>query len=118
MPGFVDCHVRLTMQAEAAPTPIVSALDQRVGLIHASINALRRLAGRLQNHSITPTDPEYVVKLSVAAFHLGLKPAERHFFSLRLPKRRASSSDGFALEKENAFAAELPGWALRTLNTG
>ncbi len=43
LPGFIDCHVHLTMRAEPAPTPIVSAQDQMVGLMHASINALHTL---------------------------------------------------------------------------
>jgi imidazolonepropionase-like amidohydrolase len=43
LPGFIDCHVHLTMRAEASPAPIVSPLDQMVALMHASINALRTL---------------------------------------------------------------------------
>jgi imidazolonepropionase-like amidohydrolase len=43
LPGFIDCHVHLTMNAEAAPTAIVSPVDQMVALIHASINALNTL---------------------------------------------------------------------------
>lgn len=45
LPGFIDCHVHLTMRAEAAPTPIVSPMDQMVALMHASINALNTLHG-------------------------------------------------------------------------
>ena len=41
MPGLIDCHVHLTMRAEAAPTPIVSPMDQMVALMHASTNALK-----------------------------------------------------------------------------
>jgi len=45
LPGFIDCHVHFTMNADAAPTPIVSPVDQMVALIHASINALNTLHG-------------------------------------------------------------------------
>src|SRR4051812_27530245 len=41
LPGFIDCHVHLTMGAQAAPTPIVSPMDQMVALMHASTNALK-----------------------------------------------------------------------------
>jgi imidazolonepropionase-like amidohydrolase len=41
LPGFIDCHVHLTMNAEASPKAIVSAADQLVAVMHASINALR-----------------------------------------------------------------------------
>jgi imidazolonepropionase-like amidohydrolase len=43
LPGFIDCHVHLTMRAEAAPIPIVSPMDQMVAIVHASINALNTL---------------------------------------------------------------------------
>jgi imidazolonepropionase-like amidohydrolase len=43
LPGFIDCHVHLTMRAEASPTPIVSPMEQMVALMHASINALSTL---------------------------------------------------------------------------
>ena len=45
LPGFIDCHVHLTMCAEAAPTPIVSPTDQMVAVMHASRNALATLHG-------------------------------------------------------------------------
>ena len=45
LPGFIDCHVHLTMRAEAAPMAIVSPMDQMVALMHASINALKTLHG-------------------------------------------------------------------------
>ncbi len=45
LPGFIDCHVHLTMRAEAAPIAIVSPVDQMVALMHASINALNTLHG-------------------------------------------------------------------------
>ena len=45
LPGLIDCHVHLTMRAEAAPTPIVSPIDQMVALMHASVNALNTLHG-------------------------------------------------------------------------
>src|SRR5258708_12653140 len=45
LPGFIDCHVHFTMNADAAPTPIVSPVDQMVALIRASINALNTLPG-------------------------------------------------------------------------
>src|SRR6185369_7409706 len=43
LPGFIDCHVHLTMRAEAAPVAIVSPVEQMVALMHASINALNTL---------------------------------------------------------------------------
>jgi imidazolonepropionase-like amidohydrolase len=45
LPGFIDCHVHLTMNAEASPKPIVSPADQMVAVMHASINALNTLHG-------------------------------------------------------------------------
>jgi imidazolonepropionase-like amidohydrolase len=45
LPGFIDCHVHLTMRAEAAPTPIVSPMDQMAAVMHASRNALATLHG-------------------------------------------------------------------------
>src|SRR5260221_6510154 len=45
LPGLIDCHVHFTMNADAAPTPIVSPVDQMVALIRASINALNTLHG-------------------------------------------------------------------------
>lgn len=45
LPGFVDCHVHLTMSAEASPGPLVSSTDQMVAVMQASINALRTLHG-------------------------------------------------------------------------
>jgi len=45
LPGLIDCHVHLTMRAEAAPTPIVAPIDQMVALMHASVNALSTLHG-------------------------------------------------------------------------
>jgi imidazolonepropionase-like amidohydrolase len=43
LPGFIDCHVHLTMQAEAAPVAIVAPVEQMVALMHASLNALNTL---------------------------------------------------------------------------
>jgi imidazolonepropionase-like amidohydrolase len=43
LPGFIDCHVHLTMHAEPAPTPIVSPMEQMVAVMRASINALNTL---------------------------------------------------------------------------
>lgn len=43
LPGFVDCHVHLIMNAAAAPLPIVSPMDQMVALLQASTNALATL---------------------------------------------------------------------------
>jgi len=45
LPGFIDCHVHLTMNAEAAPKAIVSPADQMVAVMHASMNALSTLHG-------------------------------------------------------------------------
>ena len=45
LPGFIDCHVHLTMNAAAAPAPIVSPMDQMVALLQASANALATLHG-------------------------------------------------------------------------
>lgn len=45
LPGFIDCHVHLTMNAEASPKAIVSPADQMVAVMHASINALSTLHG-------------------------------------------------------------------------
>jgi imidazolonepropionase-like amidohydrolase len=45
LPGFIDCHVHLAMNADAAPTAIVSPVDQMVALMRASINALNTLHG-------------------------------------------------------------------------
>ncbi|MGN6462105.1 MAG: amidohydrolase family protein [Pseudolabrys sp.] len=45
LPGFVDCHVHLTMHGHAAPTPIVTKSDEMVTLMRASLNALRTLHG-------------------------------------------------------------------------
>lgn len=45
LPGFIDCHVHLTMNAEAAPRAIVSPPDQMVAVLQASTNALRTLHG-------------------------------------------------------------------------
>ncbi|MBX9826792.1 MAG: amidohydrolase family protein [Xanthobacteraceae bacterium] len=45
LPGFIDCHVHLTMTAAAAPAAIVSPADQMVGVLAASINALATLHG-------------------------------------------------------------------------
>lgn len=45
LPGFIDCHVHLTMRAEPAPTAIVAPIDRMVALMHASINALNTLHG-------------------------------------------------------------------------
>jgi len=45
LPGFIDCHVHLTMNAEASPKAIVSPDDQMVAVMHASINALSTLHG-------------------------------------------------------------------------
>jgi imidazolonepropionase-like amidohydrolase len=45
LPGFIDCHVHLTMNADAAPVAIVSAADQMVAILHASVNALSTLHG-------------------------------------------------------------------------
>ncbi|MDH7799232.1 MULTISPECIES: amidohydrolase family protein [unclassified Beijerinckia] len=43
LPGFIDCHVHLTMHGHAAPTPIVTKMDEMVTLMRASINALTTL---------------------------------------------------------------------------
>ncbi len=43
LPGFIDCHVHLTMSAQAAPVPIVSPRDQLVAVLAAAVNALRTL---------------------------------------------------------------------------
>ncbi len=43
LPGLIDCHVHLAMNAAAAPTAIVSPMDQMVGVLQASINALETL---------------------------------------------------------------------------
>jgi len=45
LPGFIDCHVHLTMNASAAPVAIVSPADQMVAMLNASVNALRTLHG-------------------------------------------------------------------------
>ena len=45
LPGFIDCHVHLSMNAAAAPAPIVSPMDQMVAVLQASINALETLHG-------------------------------------------------------------------------
>ncbi len=45
LPGFVDCHVHLTMSADASPRPIASPIDQMVATMQASVNALRTLHG-------------------------------------------------------------------------
>jgi len=45
LPGFIDCHVHLSMNADAAPRAIVTPIDQMVAVIHASINALNTLHG-------------------------------------------------------------------------
>lgn len=45
LPGFIDCHVHLTMNADAAPKAIVSPSDQMVAMLHASVNALCTLHG-------------------------------------------------------------------------
>lgn len=45
LPGFVDCHVHLTMHGHAAPAPIVTKSDEMVTLMRASLNALRTLHG-------------------------------------------------------------------------
>jgi imidazolonepropionase-like amidohydrolase len=36
LPGFIDCHVHLTMDAEAGPTPIASPRDQMVTLLRSA----------------------------------------------------------------------------------
>src|SRR6516162_9900757 len=43
LPGFIDCHVHLTMGAQATPVPIVSPRDQLVAVLAAATNALRTL---------------------------------------------------------------------------
>ncbi len=43
LPGFIDCHVHLTMGAQASPVPIVSPRDQLVAVLAAATNALRTL---------------------------------------------------------------------------
>ena len=45
LPGFIDCHVHLTMNADAAPKAVVSSADQMVAMLHASVNALSTLHG-------------------------------------------------------------------------
>jgi imidazolonepropionase-like amidohydrolase len=45
LPGFIDCHVHLAMNASAAPVAVVSPVDQMVTVLQASINALRTLHG-------------------------------------------------------------------------
>lgn len=45
MPGLIDCHVHLSMDALAAPVPLTSQRDQHVGVMTASKNALRTLHG-------------------------------------------------------------------------
>jgi imidazolonepropionase-like amidohydrolase len=45
LPGFIDCHVHLSMNAAAAPAALVSPMDQMVGVLQASINALATLHG-------------------------------------------------------------------------
>lgn len=45
LPGLIDCHVHLTMSADAAPAVIVSPMDQMVALMRASINAIKTLHG-------------------------------------------------------------------------
>ena len=45
LPGFIDCHVHLAMDALAAPASLLSPLDQLVGIMTASKNALRTLHG-------------------------------------------------------------------------
>jgi imidazolonepropionase-like amidohydrolase len=43
LPGFIDCHVHLSMNAAAAPAVIVSPMDQMVAMLQASVNALETL---------------------------------------------------------------------------
>lgn len=45
MPGFIDCHVHLSMDALAAPVALGTRRAQLVGLMTASKNALRSLHG-------------------------------------------------------------------------
>ncbi|WP_414476471.1 amidohydrolase family protein [Microvirga sp. M2] len=45
LPGLIDCHVHLSMDALAAPVPLRSPEDHLVGVIRASGNALRTLHG-------------------------------------------------------------------------
>lgn len=43
LPGLIDCHVHLAMNADAAPKPLVTAVDHKVALFRAAGNALRTL---------------------------------------------------------------------------
>lgn len=45
LPGLIDCHVHLSMDALAAPASMASQRDQHVGVMTASKNALRTLHG-------------------------------------------------------------------------
>ncbi len=45
LPGLIDCHVHLTMEATAAPTLYRGANDHLVGMMRAARNALRTLHG-------------------------------------------------------------------------
>jgi len=43
LPGLIDCHVHLSMTADAAPKPLISSTDFKVALFRAAGNALRTL---------------------------------------------------------------------------
>lgn len=36
LPGLIDCHVHLAMNADAAPKPLVTAVDHKVALFRAA----------------------------------------------------------------------------------
>lgn len=45
LPGLIDCHVHLSMNAEAAPKPLNTDADRKLAMFHMAANALRTLHG-------------------------------------------------------------------------